>query len=188
MFQLMKDRFGVDMYIPDNFKIRTESDDMVWISQEFPTASQGFFVYKYPYEGRQSLTAEALVKARNRFAGRIPGPTDGSYMITVDKITDETGEGYVPFKPQYRPLMIGDRQWIEMAGLWDVENYFMGGPFVSYTTVNEETKEVITIDCYIYSPREKKRNMLRELQQFVYLMEFPADAAASPADAAPVVE
>ncbi|MBQ5719052.1 MAG: DUF4837 family protein, partial [Alistipes sp.] len=51
MFQLMKDRFGVDMYIPDNFKIRTESDDMVWISQEFPTASQGFFVYKYPYEG-----------------------------------------------------------------------------------------------------------------------------------------
>lgn len=189
MYQLMKDRFGVDMYIPDNFKIRTESDDMVWISQEFPTASQGFFVYKYPYEGRQSLTAEALVKARNRFAGRIPGPTDGSYMITVDKITDETGEGYVPFKPQYRPLMIGDRQWIEMAGLWDVENYFMGGPFVSYTTVNEDTKEVITIDCYIYSPREKKRNMLRELQQFVYLMEFPADAAASPADAAtPVVE
>jgi hypothetical protein len=84
--------------------------------------------------------------------------------------------------------MIGDRQWIEMAGLWDVENYFMGGPFVIYTTVNEDTKEVITIDCYIYSPREKKRNMLRELQQFVYLMEFPADAAASPADAAPVVE
>lgn len=178
MYELIKQNFGVDMYIPDNFKIRTTSDDMVWISQEFPTASQGFFIYKYPYEGKESLTAQALVKARNRFAQRIPGPVDGSYMVTVDKIADESGEEYVPFQPEYRPIRIGERPWIEMVGLWDVENYFMGGPYVSYTTVNQATKEVVTIDCYIYSPKEEKRNMLRELQHFVYLVDFPVANAA----------
>lgn len=178
MHELLKQNFGVDMYIPDNFKIRTTSDDMVWISQEFPSSSQGFFIYKYPYEGRQSLSAEALIKARNRFAQRIPGPVDGSYMITVDEIVDESGEEYVPFNPEYRAIRIGERPWIEMVGLWDVENYFMGGPYVSYTTVNQATKEVITIDCYIYSPKDEKRNMLRELQHMVYLMEFPAASAS----------
>lgn len=173
MYDLLKQNFGIDVYIPDNFKIRTHSEDMVWISQEFPTASQGFFIYKYPYEGKQSLTAEALVKARNRFAQRIPGPVDGSYMITVDKIADESGENYIPYKPDHRAIRIGERPWVEMVGLWDVENYFMGGPFVSYTTVNQATNEVVTLDCYIYSPKEEKRNMLRELQHFVYLIDFP---------------
>jgi hypothetical protein len=170
---LLKQTFGVDMYIPDNYKIRTTSDDMVWISQEYPSSSKGFFIYKYPYEGTQSLTAEALVKARNRFASRIPGPVDGSYMITVDKISDDKGLEYVPYKPDYRTIRIGERPWIEMVGLWDVENYFMGGPFVSYTTVNQATKEVITIDCYIYSPKDEKRNMMRDLQHLVYLVDFP---------------
>jgi hypothetical protein len=146
---------------------------MVWISQEYPAASKGFFIYKYPYQGRESLTAEALVKARNRFAQRIPGPVDGSYMITVDKIADESGTEYVPYKPDHRAIRIGERPWIEMVGLWDVENYFMGGPFVSYTTVNQATNEVVTLDCYIYSPKEEKRNMLRDLQHLVYLIDFP---------------
>lgn len=177
MHELLKQTFGVDMYIPDNYKLRTNSDDMVWISQEYPMASKGFFIYKYPYEGTQSLTASALIKARNRFAQRIPGPADGSYMITVDKIANENDE-YIPYQPEYRAIRIGERPWIEMAGLWDVENYFMGGPFVSYTTVNQATNEVITIDCYVYSPKKEKRNMLRDLQHLVYLIDFPATNAA----------
>ena len=167
------DKFGLDLAVANNYQLRTSSDDMIWISQEFPMASQGFFIYKYPYEGKESLSAEALVKARNRFASRIPGPADGSYMSTVSKIPDESGEDYIPFVPEYRTLLIGDRPWIEMVGLWDVENYFMGGPYVSYTTLNKATNEVVTIDCYVYYPKTKKRNMLRELQHLVYLANFP---------------
>lgn len=172
--ELLKERFGADIYIPNSYKILTESEDMVWISQEYPDASQGFFVYKYPYEGQQSLTAEALIKARNKFASRIPGPVDGSYMTTVQAIVDETGENYTPFIPNYRSFTIENCPWIELAGYWEVTNDYMGGPFVSYTTVNKATKEVVTYDCYLYAPtRKDKRNMLRELQQLIYLMRFP---------------
>ncbi len=182
--ELIRDTFGVEMWVPDNFKLRTKSDDMVWISQEFPTASQGFFIYKYPYTGPEALTPEALVKARNRFASRIPGPVDGSYMITVDKIADDSGENYIPYRPEYRTMRIGERPWAEMVGLWDVENYFMGGPFVSYTTVNKRSGEVITVDCYIYSPKVDKRNMLRELQHLIYLIDFPGTDIVQGAGAA----
>lgn len=167
------DKFGMDLAVANNYQLRTASDDMIWISQEYPMASQGFVIYKYPYTGKESLSAKALVKARNKFVARIPGPAEGSYMSTVDEIPDDSGEKYIPFKPEYRTLLIGDRPWIEMVGLWDVENYFMGGPFVSYTTVNKSTNEVVTIDCYVYYPKTKKRNMLRALQHLVYLAEFP---------------
>ena len=175
-------KFGMDLAVANNYQLRTSSDDMIWISQEFPMASQGFFIYKYPYQGKESLSAEALVKARNRFASRIPGPADGSYMSTVDEIPDETGEDYIPFVPEYRTLLIGDRPWIEMVGLWDVENYFMGGPYVSYTTLNKATNEIVTIDCYVYYPKTKKRNMLRELQHLVYLADFPSTSKPQSAE------
>ena len=175
-------KFGMDLAVANNYQLRTSSDDMIWISQEFPMTSQGFFIYKYPYQGKESLSAEALVKARNRFASRIPGPADGSYMSTVDEIPDETGEDYIPFVPEYRTLLIGDRPWIEMVGLWDEENYFMGGPYVSYTTLNKATNEIVTIDCYVYYPKTKKRNMLRELQHLVYLADFPSTSKPQSAE------
>ena len=176
--------FGMDLAVPNNYQLRSESDDMIWISQEFPTASQGFFIYKYPYKGKESLSAEALVKARNKFASRIPGPNEGSFMTTTNKIVDDTGMDYMPYMPEYRPLLIGDRMWIEMSGLWEVENYFMGGPFVSYTTVNTQTNEVVTIDCYVYFPTlynkdPEKRNKLRALQHLVYLANFPAQGTSA---------
>lgn len=176
LHEMIKKEFGIDMYVPDNFKMRTQSENMIWFSHELPVASQGFFIYKYPYTGPESLTAEALIEARNKFASRIPGPADGSYMTTVTKLPPVEADGeYIPFIPEYRPMRIGERPWIEMAGFWDVENYVMGGPFVSYTTVNQSTQEVVTIDCYVYSPRDKKRNLLRDLQHLVYVVDFPQD-------------
>lgn len=176
---LVEQTFSIKMPIPDDYALRTKSDDMVWISQEFPTSSEGFFIYKYPYEGIESLKLDALIKARNRFASRIPGPREGSYMTTVSKVVDETGENYIPTKPDYKTIKIGEQPWIVMNGLWEVENYYMGGPFVSYTTVNKTTNEVITIDCYVYHPKKpQKRNLLRDLQHLVYMVNFPAQSAA----------
>ena len=60
-----------------------------------------------------------------------------------------------------------------MRGFWDVANDYMGGPFVSYTTINDATNEVFTIDCYVHSPKYGKRNFLRPLEHLVYLISFP---------------
>lgn len=169
--------FGIRMKVPQGYELRSQSDDFVWASYEFPTSSQGFFIYSYPYQGKGSLTADDLVRMRNLFAARIPGPSAGSYMTTVDKLPDAEAKDYVPFSPEYRTVKIGDRAWIEMRGLWDVENDFMGGPFVSYTTVDEQTGRVLTLDCYVYSPKYGKRNYLRALEHLVYLIDFPAAAS-----------
>lgn len=169
---MIKEKFGLTMELESNYMLRMQSDDMVWISKEYTTSSQGFFIYKYPYTGPESLSAEALIEARNKFVSRIPGPGDNSYMITVEQIPDQNGEKYVPLKPNYNPLRLGDMYWIEMYGWWEMANAFMGGPYISYTTVNKKTNEVVTLDCYLYSPKEKKRNYFRKLQHLVHQIKF----------------
>lgn len=170
--ELMLSKFDVKMDVPKGYALRSEGDNFVWASYEFPAASQGFFAYSYPYRGKAHMTVDDLVFERNMFAQRIPGPSDGSYMTTVSRIPNIEGTDYVPFTPDYRVVRINGRVWIEMRGLWEVENDFMGGPFVSYTTVNEATREVFTLDCYVYSPKLGKRNFLRPLEHLVYLVDF----------------
>lgn len=158
-------RFGVEMKVPRGYIVADSQPDFVWARYEYPQASQGFFAYSYPYEGAQSLTPEALIAARNRFAARIPGPSDGSYMTTSEVI-----------EPTFRVFRLEGRIWYELRGFWDVAGDFMGGPFVSYSTVDRATGRVFTLDGYIYSPKLHKRNFLRGVEHLLYTVHFPDDA------------
>ena len=157
--------FGVEMKVPKGYTLAAQKPDFIWARNEYPTASQGFFIYSYPYEGKQSLTEEALVAARNKYAAQIPGPAEGSYMITSDA-----------FAPDYRLFRMEGRLWCELRGFWDVHGDFMGGPFVSYTTVDTATNRVFTLDCYVYAPdlnKPRKRNYMRGLEHLLYSVRFP---------------
>ncbi len=157
--------FGVDMHIPKGYTLAAEEPDFLWARFEYPTASQGFFLYSYPYEGPESLSPEALLAARNRFAARIPGPSDGSYMTTSDA-----------FEPDYRMFRLEGRIWCELRGFWDVHGDFMGGPFVSYSTVDTATGRVFAFDAYVYAPdlnKPRKRNYIRGLEHLLYTISFP---------------
>lgn len=156
--------FGVEMAVPQGYVLAAEQEDFLWARYEYPTASQGFFVYSYPYTGPADLTPEALLKARNRFAARIPGPSDGSYMTTS-----------TVFPPDFRMFRLEGRLWCELRGFWDVEGDFMGGPFVSYTTVDTATNRVFTLDGYVYSPKLHKRNFLRGVEHLLYGVKFPKE-------------
>lgn len=160
--QTIKERFGVQMTVPKGYLLANDQPDFLWARFEYPVASQGFFLYSYPYEGPQSLSEEALLSARNRFAARIPGPSEGSYMTTSEA-----------FPPAYKMFRLEGRLWCELRGFWDVHGDFMGGPFVSFTTVDTATNRVFTLDCYVYSPKHHKRNYMRGVEHLLYGVRFP---------------
>lgn len=154
--------FGVGIKVPKGYVLAKQEDDFLWARYEYPAASQGFFICSYPYEGPESLAPEALLAARNKYAARIPGPSDGSWMTTSEVIP-----------PAYRMFRLEGRLWCELRGFWDVKNDFMGGSFVSYTTVDTATNRVFTLDCYVYSPKLHKRNFVRGVEHLLYTVTFP---------------
>lgn len=160
--QQIKEQFGFEMRVPKGYTLRNSGDDFLWASYEFPTASQGFLIYQYKVgKGAKALTQENLVAARNSFAAKIPGPSEGSFMTT-----------FMDYEPDYRLFKLEGRAWAELRGFWDVENDFMGGPFVSYSTLDIERGMVITIDCYVFSPKLGKRNFIRGVEHLIYGVKF----------------
>ncbi|MFI3304361.1 MAG: DUF4837 family protein [Rikenellaceae bacterium] len=160
---LIKEKFLFDMKVPAGYTLRNDGDNFLWMSYEYPTASQGVVIYSYPaVDGVKSLNEADLLAARNKFVSKIPGPVEGSYMTTFDEYT-----------PDYRIYRLGGRIWAEMRGLWEVEGDFMGGPFVSYSTLNTQTGEIVTIDCYVFSPKLGKRNFMRGVEHLIHNVSFP---------------
>lgn len=167
--EMVKNKFGIDVDLLQGFILGKETDDFIWMRFRYPEADQELSIYSYPYTGPQDFTLEALLDRRDQFVSEIPGEVPDSHMITYRDIT-----------PSLRYLRINGRYWAEMRGFWDVKNDFMGGPFVNFTTVDEATNRVISIDGALFSPSpyKTKRNLLRQLESIVYGVRFPSDKAA----------
>lgn len=171
--QQIRDKFGFDMNVPKSYDVRDSSDSFMWISQEMPLSSLGIVIYSYPYTGKEDFEQPNLLKRRNEFVARIPGPVDGSYMTTSTAID-----------PVVSYMRINGRFWAKMQGFWDVEGDIMGGPFVSFSTLDVANHRVVCIDDYIYFPNDHKRNYLRQLESFIRSVKFPGDVETAEAEQA----
>lgn len=152
----IKEKFGFDMNIPKGYRIRDNQKDFMWISYEMPLASQGVVIYSF--EPMDEMTTLEILYQRDLAVAKIPGPSEGSYMITETL-----------FMPESTSVLINGVRWAETRGFWKVMNDFMGGPFVNYTTYDPATKHMVGIDLYVNAPDAKdgKRNYIRQLESLV---------------------
>ncbi len=167
--EMVGERFGgMHIDIPQGFGLRGKQPDFIYFSHERPISTQGIFIYSYPYEGKEDFEPDRLIARRNEFAKRIPGPSKGSYMATV------VNDSMPDVNPYVRYVSIGGRHWAKMSGFWNVHNDFMGGPFFSYSTLDRATGRIVTVDCFVFSPKHPKRNIFRQLEDLVFSVTFPA--------------
>lgn len=152
--QKIEKTFGSSMNFPDGYKIRKATDNFLWISLETPKTSQGIFIYSYPFI-KQKIDGYYLLQKRNEFLKlNVPGSFPNTYMVTSEAVTPE-------IKKVQQNVKDG-LSLIQIQGLWEVHNDFMGGPFVSQTLLDTLNFRIITLEAYVYAPKENKRNLLRQ--------------------------
>jgi len=169
--ETLKAKHGFSLIFQEKTKLVAEGENFAWfrLERERPAEgyehqiSQGIMVYYYNYTDTGMLTTARLLAVRDSITKQyIPGPTAESYMITSDKL----------FLPESHEINFSGTYAIETRGLWRMENYFMGGPFVSLTTVDERKQRVITIDGYVFAPQFSKRDYLREVEAVIKSLEY----------------
>ena len=61
---------------------------------------------------------------------------------------------------------------IETRGLWRLFNDYMGGPFVNYCFRDSQGQRLVMIDCFVYSPKQSKRDQLMQLEAVAYGIKY----------------
>jgi hypothetical protein len=64
---------------------------------------------------------------------------------------------------------------VEARSLWKISDNSGGGPFVSYTIVDESNGMVYYVEGYAYSPGTKKKNLVRELEAILGTFKTPGN-------------
>jgi len=157
-------KFGLKMTIPDGFFMAKSASDFIWVRKEVSEFSQGIIIFREPYlDTAQFSQASISARTMRMLEKYVPGSVHESYM-TLD-------EEYLVPKPKAVNGFTADYA-IELRGLWDVENDFMGGPYVSYTFVDNASENIITVFGYVYNPNKDKRNLLRQVEAILYSTKF----------------
>ena len=160
--KLVKD-YKLSLIIPAGFTISAKQKDFVWIRREAQYFSQGIIIYFEEYVDTNQFNPDYIIKLRNSKVEKyIPGPKKNSYMSTAVSVVEPTFER-IKFNGQFA---------VETRGLWETKGDFMGGPFVSYTTVDEARNRVVTIEGYVYYPNKKKSILLHQVDAICYSIKF----------------
>jgi Domain of unknown function (DUF4837) len=148
--------------IPRGYNMDFSKDEYTSVSIESPDLSQVIQIYDYPANGPEDLNTANILEKRNAFTKEyVKGPREESYM-TLSKL----------FVPLAFDLKNNNMDVVELRGLWDLENGFMGGPFVSHSVYDANRGRIVTVDGYIYHPNQKKRVKMRQLEAIIYSMEI----------------
>lgn len=162
---VLPERFGGKMHFPMGYKLRKATDDFVWIANDKQYVYQDVLIYKYPAEEDHPFTSSNIIKHRNEIMkANVPGMRENSYMITSPHFT-----------PMVEYLKYKGRNLVQTRGMWDVENDYMGGPFVSHSFYSQDGKEIIVLEAFVYAPRFDKRQYLRQVESLLYSWEWTND-------------
>jgi len=154
--------FGGSPYFPRGYSQKKKTSDFIWISNESTYTNQVVLIYRFPYIDENSFSLNYLIAQRDLILqANVPGPSPGSYMITNS--TDARGIKDVTFNKM---------EYTEVRGLWDVQNDFMGGPFVCLFFLDKDKKNIIALDGFVHAPRYDKRNYLRQVEAIIYSFEY----------------
>jgi hypothetical protein len=164
--KLVADKFGGSPYFPKGYSLKKQTDNLVWISYETTYINLGIFVYRIPYKDETSLKLENLMAATAEvMKDNVPGMVDNSYMTISSEIT-----------PGLTTMKYKNHNFMEMRGLWEVHNDFMGGPFVIHVFHDKNNPgELIVVEGFVYAPRYDKRDYIRQVESILYSFDWKED-------------
>lgn len=162
IYPQIADIFGGSPHFPSGYKLRKATDTFAWIADD-KQAYQDVFVYRYPVED-DPFTLDKIIAHRNAMLQEnVPGMFDGTYMTTSEY-----------FAPTLEYLKYRGRDLVQVRGMWEVQNDFMGGPFVSHSFYSQDGSEIIVAEAWVYAPQFDKRQYLRQVESVLYSWEWKA--------------
>lgn len=158
LIEALKKHIGIEMHIPAGFARANSGDrSLLWFMRDYEKKAQYIFAFSTEYTDPSDLTGEWLERMLINKLAVVHSDKPGAYMTISQNAPIYWSE-----------LEINDRTWYEMRGCWEVTFDQMGGPFVSFSTLDEESQTIKTIVFALYAPEEAQRGLMGELEYLIY--------------------
>jgi len=164
---VLEEKFNITMSVPSIYKVGRQQDDFVWMDREIQKGHMNIIAYEMPANSfsTDSTLVREIVQMRDSIGALyIPGPD------VPNKKTHMRTEP--AFSPSIFPAEIAGRKAIEVRGIWDIKNYPMAGPFITYIIDDETNNRKMVVEGFTFAPATNKRDDMFRLEAIMKTIQF----------------
>jgi hypothetical protein len=163
LIEMLTNDHHIVLNVPKGYLEAVGSDDFVWLRKETPHESYGILIYYEPYTDTAQFNPDNIILRRDSYTSRyIPGDADSSCMVTAVDVVE----------PVFDRITLNGQFAVETRGLWETLGDFMGGPFVSFTTVDLQRNRLVTVEGFVYAPNTEKSHLLLQVETICRTIRF----------------
>jgi len=161
--KVVTENHGYSVQVPYGWDLAQDRLDFIWLRELDLDKEKNIFIYQQPYTGTDVFESIGDLRDKITELHLRDGQKNDLYIQRQD----------VPiFSKQ---ISFNGKFAIETRGLWAVSDLSGGGPFLSYTLVDEETQTLYYIEGYVYNPGGKKKRMMREMDAILSTFKIPSE-------------
>ncbi|GAB4239168.1 MAG: DUF4837 family protein [Ekhidna sp.] len=160
----IQETHGVGLTIPYGWEKARDLKNFLWLRLMDAQTEQSVFIYYEPYTDQGVFND--VEKFRDKITKRFlyDGENPDVYIKRQEIIPVFTER--VNFNGHFA---------VEARGLWKISDNSRGGPFLSYTIVDEDEGLIYYIEGYVDSPGTRKKNLMRELEAILSTFKTKSD-------------
>ncbi len=160
----IKSKFGIDMDIPLSFRKvgLPEDSPIMWYREDQTEKVSNLLVTAVDYDKLPTRSLDKLSdQLHEKYGAIVQSETEGSRM----------SRDTVHFETQHLPLDIDGHKSNLSRGIWIMTKEFMGGPYINLVIDQPEKNRVLFLEGFIYAPSDKKRKLIRRVEQMLLNVE-----------------
>lgn len=160
----IKENHGVELTIPFGWEKARDLKNFVWLRKMDAKTEQSIFIYYEPYTDQNMFNDIGAFRDKITKRYLTDGENPDVYIQRQEIINVFTER--VSFNGNFA---------VEARSLWKISDSSRGGPFLSYTIVDETNGMVYYVEGYVDSPGTKKKKLVRELEAILSTFKTPGD-------------
>lgn len=160
---------GYEVQVPFGWDIANSEDDFLWLRKLEAQTEQNVFIYEGKFNDPDFY--QHIDELRDKITGTYLRDSQKPELFIQRQEIIPIYTRRITFKGKFA---------VEARGLWKISDNSAGGPFVSYTFVDEPNQKLYYIEGYIYAPGTKKKRLIREVDAVLNTFVTPSELDKNP--------
>ena len=155
----IQNALNLNITFPSAYRIAQEDNGFFWLRRDIKTGTINLLLYELPLDSTivDESSINEIIKIRDSIGKKyVPGPVEGTFMITE--------EAYTPFVSK---TIIDNKPTLVTRSTWEVKNAFMAGPFINYIIEDKQNNRFVVAEGFTYAPSVDKRDYMFELESII---------------------
>jgi len=157
-------RMHVRLKVPRDYVVAVDDGKAYWLRRETDKASFSLLISRFPYTDVRQFSRDNVIHLRDSLGKKyVSSRAPNSYMVVNDKDLPVFGQ----------VTRLNGKYAYEGRGIWELENDYMAGSFITYLVHHPKRGEIIFLDAFLYAPGETKRDKMLHLEHILRTASIP---------------